>query len=316
MKMLKKQTILVTGGYGFIGSQLCNYLLQQGYHVNVLDNLNSQVHGSEPKKSFLYRSVDRRVNFICGSVNNERDWLDALQNVSVVFHMAAETGTGQSMYDINHHIKTNILGLSTLLNLISTKKISLDKIILPSSRSVYGEGKYVCDEHGVFFPEFRKDNDLKNNNFDFNCHICGKNLKPLATDEESRLKPKSIYAITKQTQEQILMQVCNAYNIKYTIFRYQNVYGPGQSLQNPYTGVLSIFSNLILLNKKITIFEDGLESRDFIYIDDVIKATVLGLKYQSNNKIYNVGSGNQTSINNLIEHIAYIFDKLVFYEIS
>ena len=272
------KNILITGGAGFIGSNLALKLLSYGYNITVLDNLSEQIHGSDPNKSLLYNSIKDKVNFILGDVCNENDWIKSIENQDVIIHLAAETGTGQSMYEVEKYVNVNVRSNAILLNCLSNKKNKIQKIIVASSRAVYGEGKYSCSEDGVVFPIQRSDYNLSKGDFNPKCPICDNNVTPMPTDEKSPLNPVSIYGITKQNQEQLISLGCKSLGISSIIYRYQNVYGPGQSLSNPYTGILSIFSTRILNNNQIEIFEDGLESRDFVYIDDVVDATFLGLK--------------------------------------
>lgn len=281
--------ILITGGAGFIGSNLALKLIKSGYIITVLDNLSPQIHSEH---SSLYKSIKGKVNFIQGDVRSKDDWEKALQNQDAVIHLAAETGTGQSMYEIEKYIDVNIRGTALLLEYLTNNKHNIKKVIIASSRAIYGEGKYVCAEHGFVYPEARVVNDLAKKDFDVKCPICLNRVELLSTDENSKIHPTSIYGITKQNQEQMVMLTCKAVGVQAVAFRYQNVYGPGQSLSNPYTGILSIFSTSIKNKNNINIFEDGLESRDFVYIDDVVDATILGLeKEEANNEVFNVGTG-------------------------
>ena len=305
------KNILITGGAGFIGSNLALRLLSYGYNITVLDNLSEKIHGSDPNKSALYNSIKDKVNFILGDVCNENDWIKSIENQDVIIHLAAETGTGQSMYEVEKYVNVNVRSNAILLDCLSNKKNKIQKIIVASSRAVYGEGKYSCSEHGVVFPIQRSDYNLSKGDFNPKCPICDDNVTPMPTDEKSPLNPVSIYGITKQNQEQLISLGCKSLGISSIIYRYQNVYGPGQTLSNPYTGILSIFSTRILNNNQIEIFEDGLESRDFVYIDDVVDATILGLKITDKiNTVFNVGSGKRTSVLNVANTLEkhYKFD--------
>jgi dTDP-L-rhamnose 4-epimerase len=292
------KNILISGGAGFIGSNLCQKLLQLGYNVTVLDNLSHQVHGYNPKKtSPLYKSINGKVNFIKGSVENRKDWMSALTNQDAVIHLAAETGTGQSMYKIKKYVSVNIGGTAMLLDILTNEKHSIKKVIVASSRAIYGEGKYFCEKDGNVYPHDRKQHDMQNSDYECKCPICNGSIRLLATDEESRIQPKSVYAITKHSQEQMVLTIGVALGIPAVAFRYQNVYGPGQSLSNPYTGILSIFSTQIKNGNNINVFEDGNESRDFVYIDDVVNATILGLRNdKANFNVFNVGSGKPIDV--------------------
>ena len=311
------KNILITGGAGFIGSNLALRLLSYGYNITVLDNLSEQIHGSDPNKSLLYNSIKDKVNFILGDVCNENDWIKSIENQDVIIHLAAETGTGQSMYEVEKYVNVNVRSNAILLNCLSNKKNKIQKIIVASSRAVYGEGKYSCSEDGVVFPIQRSDYNLSKGDFNPKCPICDNNVTPMPTDEKSPLNPVSIYGITKQNQEQLISLGCKSLGISSIIYRYQNVYGPGQSLSNPYTGILSIFSTRILNNNQIEIFEDGLESRDFVYIDDVVDATFLGLKITDKiNTVFNVGSGKRTSVLNVTKALEKHYEHDVNINIS
>ncbi len=290
------KNVLVTGGAGFIGSWLALELVKRGFAVSVLDNLSSQVHG-DGGVSPTYLSIRDRVSFVCGDVRNKDDWRKALEGVEVIFHLAAETGTGQSMYEIQRYADTNISGTANMLDILANEKHSVRKIVVSSSRAVYGEGKYECGRCGIVYPGTRRDQDLAGKDFDPRCPVCSQTVSPLPTDEDTPASPLSIYGITKQVQESMTSMVCRAIGIPFVLLRYQNVYGPGQSLSNPYTGILSIFSTLIRGNRDINIFEDGMESRDFVYVEDVVAATILAMeKEEANGEIFNVGSGSQTTV--------------------
>ena len=201
------------------------------------------------------------------------------------------------MYEINRYTNVNIMGTSNLLECILKNKLNIKKIILSSSRSVYGEGMYICKKDGIVAPKSRKINNMKKGDFEVKCPICGSEVNLIYTQEECKLSPISYYAYTKMAQEQMLEVMCPTINIPYTIFRYQNVYGAGQSLSNPYTGILSIFSKLLLKDQEINIFEDGKESRDFVHVSDVAEITCNALENSSTDYQYiNVGSGINTSV--------------------
>ena len=292
---MQYKNILITGGAGFIGSNLALKLIEKGYKVTVLDNLSPQIHTSN---SPLYNSIKDKVRFIKGTVLSYDDWKNALEEIDVVVHLAAETGTGQSMYEIEKYTDVNIKGTSIFLDILANEKHSVKKMIIASSRAIYGEGKYECSSCGIVYPNERKDEDMSKGDFTVKCPTCNANAKLLATDENSKIHPSSIYGITKQVQEQMFMVMGKTLNIPALAFRYQNVYGAGQSLSNPYTGILSIFSTRIKNGNDINIFEDGKESRDFVYIDDVVDATILGIeKDEANYEVFNVGLGLAIDVN-------------------
>ncbi|PLS36911.1 epimerase [Carnobacterium maltaromaticum] len=292
-----KKNILITGGAGFIGSSLALKLITKGYKVTVLDNLSPQIHGEDGKKSELFLKIRDKVNFVKGDVINSDDWRKALKEQDVVVHLAAETGTGQSMYEINKYIDVNIKGTSNLLDILTNEEHQVKKIVVAASRAICGEGMYECSKHGIVYPTERTDEDMKKGDFEVKCPTCHENVKLLATTEETKIHPTSIYGITKQMQEDMCMVVGKSLGIPVVSYRYQNVYGPGQSLKNPYTGIISIFSTIIKNNNGINIFEDGKESRDFVYIDDIVEATVLGIeKDEANFESFNVGTGVCTNV--------------------
>lgn len=291
------KNILITGGAGFIGSNLALALLAKGHKVTVLDNLSPQIHGDNPDEtSELYKGIKDKVTFIKGTVTSREDWEKAIHNQDVIVHFAAETGTGQSMYCIEKYTEVNILGTALLLDILANKKHEVKKVVIASSRSIYGEGKYSHPDLGIVYPKHRAEEDMLGGNFEVKYEgVAGLTL--LATDEESKIHPSSVYGITKQNQEQMIMTVCPTIGIAPVAFRYQNVYGPGQSLSNPYTGILSIFSTQIRNGNGIQIFEDGKETRDFVFIDDVVAATVLGIeKEEANGAVFNVGTGVATDV--------------------
>ena len=304
---MKYKKVLITGGAGFIGSNLSLKLIEKGYEVTVLDNLSPQIHG---EYSPLYESIKNKVNFIKGTVLSHDDWKKALDGVDVVVHLAAETGTGQSMYEIEKYTDVNIKGTSIFLDILANEKHSVKKMIVASSRSIYGEGKYDCPKCGIVYPNERKDEDMKNGDFSVKCPHCGANAKLMPTDEESKIHPSSIYGITKQVQEQMFLVMGKSLNIPAVAFRYQNVYGAGQSLSNPYTGILSIFSTRIKNGNDINIFEDGKESRDFVYVDDVVEATILGIeKDEANYEVFNVGLGEAIDVNTVASTLTRAYDS-------
>jgi dTDP-L-rhamnose 4-epimerase len=306
------KNILITGGAGFIGTRLALQLIEKGHKITVLDNLSPQIHGSA-ETSVLYQEIKDKVNFILGDVQNKSDWELAMIDQQVIVHLAAETGTGQSMYQIERYSNVNVTGTSILLDLLTNTKHKIEKVIVASSRAIYGEGKYYSPSlNQSVYPLGRTEEDMLKGDFEVKCPFTGENAIMEKTDEASRIQPNSIYGLTKYYQEQSIMITCQALGIPSVAFRYQNVYGPGQSLNNPYTGILSIFSTRILGGKDINIFEDGTESRDFVYIDDVVNATILGLeKEEANYQSFNVGTGIQTSVMEVAEELMSNYNKEV-----
>jgi len=292
------KNILITGGAGFIGSKLALKLIDRGYNVTILDNLSPQIHGNDPAKtSPLYQSVKDKVKFIIGTVTSRQHLREAIAGQNILVHFAAETGTGQSMYEIHRYADVNISGTALMLDLLANEPHQVNRIVVASSRAIYGEGKYRKDDGQIVYPRHRTSDYLDKGDFEIKYEGCTQPLTLLATDEESKIHPSSVYGITKQNQEQMVMTVCPTIGISPVAFRYQNVYGPGQSLKNPYTGILSIFSTQIRNNNPINIFEDGKESRDFVFIDDVVDATILGIESEAaKNQVFNVGTGAATDV--------------------
>ena len=292
------KNILVTGGAGFIGSNLALKLVDKGYRVTVFDNLSEQIHGEHPEEtSPLYRSILGKVKFIKGSVTNKADWRKALYDQDAIIHLAAETGTGQSMYEIEKYVSVNIGGTALMLDILTNVPNHVKRVLVAESRAVYGEGRYWSENRRSYvYPEAREAIDMQHGEFEIydDDHF---KLKLVSTTEDSLIHPTSIYGVTKQVQGQLVHMVCSAIGIDSISFRYQNVYGPGQSLSNPYTGILSIFSTQIKNHHGLNIFEDGKETRDFVYIDDVVDATILGLEiFTVSRHVFNIGTGVATDV--------------------
>ena len=308
--------VLVTGGAGFIGSHLVKKLYQLGHNITVVDNLSEQIHTSNPEISPLYLSIKDKVKFIRGSVNDLDIMIKALRNQNIIFHLAAETGTGQSMYEVDKYVSTNIGATSQILDFLGQESHECSRFIIASSRSIYGEGKYEDKDGSSCYPPHRSLKSLENGIFEIT-NTDGSPMKLLPTSEDSMIHPSSVYGITKQVQEQLVMTVCPLLEIEPVALRFQNVFGPGQSLTNPYTGILSIFSNLIMNGQEINIFEDGLESRDFVYIDDVVNSLILAAESsKAAGGIFNVGSGVPTTVKTVAESLIKLFDKDIPIKVS
>lgn len=296
--------VLITGGAGFIGSSLALKLLSKNYKVTVLDNLSPQIHGENPSGSYTLNLIKDKLDFIEGDVTSPEDWDSALDGVNVVVHLAAETGTGQSMYNVEKYVDTNVNGTAILLDkLVNNKSLMVDRLVVASSRAIYGEGKYECVNHGVVYPEARQEMHMSRGDFEAKCPICDETVKMLKTDEGSMSHPTSVYGYTKKVQEELSILVGESTAIPVVAFRFQNVYGPGQSLKNPYTGILSIFSTQIKNGSDINIFEDGKEARDFVYIDDVVDAIILGIESKEVG-VFNVGSDELTDVETVAKTLA------------
>jgi dTDP-L-rhamnose 4-epimerase len=290
--------ILITGGAGFIGSALAIALVKRRDEVTVLDNLSPQIHGEDPTTSALLQKLPSSVKLVKGDVRNKEDWARVLPGQEIIVHLAAETGTGQSMYEINRYVDVNVRGTALFLDMLAKKEAdssSVRRMVVASSRAIYGEGKYK-GRNGFVYPGVRLLADLQNGIFDPRDPETGEIVTAVPTDENSLIHPSSIYGITKQVQEQLVLTAGGSLGISAVGLRYQNVYGPGQSLKNPYTGILSIFSTLLLQGKNINIFEDGKETRDFVYIDDVVAATIAAIDTDTSGSAYNIGTGEATEV--------------------
>ncbi|GAM08240.1 dTDP-L-rhamnose 4-epimerase [Geobacter sp. OR-1] len=306
--------VLITGGAGFIGTHLTRKLLMEQCTVTLLDNFSPQVHG---QCNNLQAEIAGRVRLIRGDVRDKLLVSDALKGQDVVVHLAAETGTGQSMYEIGRYTEVNLDGTAVLFDCLVNGSYSVGKVVVASSRAIYGEGKYSCSEHGPVFPGPRIIEDLANGQFEPRCHLCRHPITALPTDESAPYAPSSYYGLTKQFQEQMVLMFSQSLGISGYALRYQNVYGPGQSLLNPYTGILAIFSNLARTGKPIRIFEDGLESRDFVFIDDVVEATWRCIRPENKAvTAVNVGSGLQTTVLDVAHEIVEFFSSSSKIEIT
>ena len=302
--------VLITGGAGFIGTHLVQRLLNEEQEVTILDNFSPQIHGGVRT---LPKDLQNHVQVIVGDVRNRAVFQGALDGQEVVVHLAAETGTGQSMYEVEHYTSVNLTGTAVLMDyLVNSPHCKIQKIVSASSRAIYGEGKYHCPVHGNVYPKARLEADMKAGQFEPVCPVCGEPCKALPTDEGSRLSPSSYYGLTKQAQEQMTLLFGRTCGLSAFALRYQNVYGPGQSLRNPYTGILAIFSNQARAGQPIYVFEDGMESRDFVYIDDVVEATWRCIRPETVGvDALNVGSGVRTTVREVVREIVEFFRQQV-----
>lgn len=286
--------ILVTGGAGFIGSWLVDSLIAAGHEVIVIDNLSPQIHGALPQPNAPWLK-NKSIEFIRADVRNQNIMDNALSRVEAVVHLAAETGTGQSMYQIAHYYDVNQQATAALFEAIGTRHRHIRRVILSSSRSIYGEGAYRLGDK-LFVPAPRDTSRMKSGDFE-PCGPCGEALELVATPEDVTPRPASVYAATKLANETLGNIFAEAYGTSVIALRFQNVYGERQSLRNPYTGILSIFSNRMRQGLPINIFEDGRESRDFVHVSDVVRAICLSLESPLEGfAAVNIGSGHQTTV--------------------
>jgi len=298
--------ILVTGGAGFIGSHIVDRLVENGHDVVILDNLERQVHGDKAPEW-----LNPKAKFICGDVRNYDTFKSALEGVDVIFHQAARVGMLQSQYEIKEYCDTNIMGTSNMLDIILRhENNNVEKIIVASSMSIYGEGLYYCRFCDVYSePDLRSNKQLKKKQWDIKCS-CGNYLEPVPTPEWKKSNCVSIYALTKKVQEDLCLNFSKTYGVPSVILRYFNIRGVRQSLSNPYTGVCSIFVSRIKKRKPPMIYEDGMQSRDFCAVEDVAEANILAMKYNSaNNEIFNVGSGTKMTILQIAETLLDILNS-------
>lgn len=296
--------ILVTGGAGFIGSHLVDALVKEGRDVVVLDNYDKQVHqGKRPKY------LNKNAAYIEGDVRDGRTLKKAFANVDTVFHFAAKVGVGQSMYEIREYVDANTLGTAHFWEYIVNNKIS-PRVVVASSMSIYGEGAYSCSACGQVSPYLRSEEQLKKRIWELPCPGCGATVAALPTREDKRLLSTSVYAITKKDQEELSLTIGMSYKIPTVALRFFNVYGPRQSLSNPYTGACAIFSSRIKNDQPPLIFEDGLQTRDFIDVRDIVQACVLAMNdARTDYGAFNVGTGRAITIREVAETLIGLYGK-------
>ena len=294
--MSTRPMVLITGGLGFIGQVTAGVLLSAGYRVALADNLSAQIHGAIPHLEL--GSLDSSdVSIHRTDVMDTKAMGLLLAEADYLVHLAAETGTAQSMYEIAHYNAVNSQGTAAILDWMANHPHGIKKVILSSSRSIYGEGAFRCAACGIVTPHSRTPEMLAAHHWEPVCPFCGAELELVATPETSLPNPASIYAATKLAQEDLVKIACRSMGVPYTVLRFQNVYGPGQSLNNPYTGILSIFSTRIRRGLLLPIFEDGLESRDFVHVTDIAQAIGLCLgSANADGRIFNVGAGRPTTV--------------------
>jgi dTDP-L-rhamnose 4-epimerase len=309
---MKIKKVLVTGGAGFIGSHLVDALIERGHSVRVLDALVDQVHQNQRSEH-----LDPRAEFLHGDVCDGELLRRALEDVQIVFHQAAEVGVGQSMYEPLRYMRANTLGTTMLLEEISKNRTAVKKVIVASSMSIYGEGEYECLKCGRVAPRLRTIEQLRDKQWEIPCPQCGGGLKPIPTTEEKPLYPTSVYAISKQDQEQLCLVMGRAYGIPTVALRYFNVYGARQALSNPYTGLCAIFSSRLLNNKNPLVFEDGEQSRDFVHVSDILKANLLAMeRTDADYEALNIGTGVPTTVNEIGAMLAEGLRKNITAEIT
>jgi dTDP-L-rhamnose 4-epimerase len=298
-QFMTTNNILVTGGAGFIGSHLVDALIERGHRVRILDSIVEQVHGGE-----VPGHLNKNAEFIRADVCDAEAVAKALDGIEIVYHEAAEVGVGQSMYEIVRYVKANDLGTAVVLEEMIKRKDQFKKLIVASSMSIYGEGTYRNSKTGeTVYPQLRSDEQLAAHEWDLRDGDAV--LEPIGTTEEKPLFPTSVYAVSKQDQEQYCLAVGRAYKIPTVAFRYFNVYGTRQALSNPYTGVCAIFSSRLMNDQAPMIFEDGEQSRDFLHVSDIVQANLLALETDKGDyQAMNIGTGRATSVKEISQLLA------------
>ncbi len=305
MTAMRSKTILITGGAGFVGSHLADGLLQAGHSVRVLDNLTPQVHG---RKLPTYLSPE--VEFVYGDVRDRAAVQQAIEGVDAIYHFAATVGVGQSMYEIQRYMDVNTMGTAQLLQVLLDTKQPVQKLIVASSMSIYGEGSYTCAQCGPVAPPIRGNAQLRAGVWDPKCAVCAGPLTPRPTAEDKPSEVTSVYALSKRDQEELCLTYGRVYDLPVVALRFFNIYGTRQALSNPYTGVAAIFASRLLNNQAPLVFEDGEQQRDFVNIHDIVRANMLALEHdEANGHVINIGSGQPISISRVAELLSTSLGK-------
>lgn len=295
--------ILVTGGAGFIGSHTVDALLSKGHRVRILDNLQPRVH---PKGLPTY--IPREAEFMKGDVRVRADWEKALRGIEVVYHLAAYQ---DYMPDFSTFFHVNAVAPALLLELIVANGFPVRKIIFASSQAAYGEGKHTCDEHGDFIPSPRPLEQLKRGEWEIRCPVCAREASWRPTDE-SAVSPHTSYAISKYTSELTFINLGRRHGIPAVGLRYSITHGPRNSFYNAYSGICRIFSQRLMHDQQPVVFEDGMQKRDYINVDDVVRANLLVLDDPlADGEIFNVGGGRAVSVLEFAHRLAGAFGKSV-----
>lgn len=298
------QRVLVTGGAGFVGSHTVDVLVEHGYFVRVYDNLDPQVHSQIESRGWP-DCANPAAEYIRGDVRDGDMLRQALDRIDAVIHLAAAVGVGQSMYRVHHYVDVNSLGAATLLDILANERHRVKRLVVASSMSLYGEGAYRCQVCGDVFPLLRAESQLQAREWEVHCPRCDRFVGPMPTPESKALHPTSIYAITKRDHEEMFMAFGRAYGIPTVALRYFNIYGPRQALSNPYTGVIAIFAARMLAGNPPLIYEDGLQSRDFVHVRDIAQANLLALERpEANFGIFNAGTGRPTTVLDIANTLA------------
>ena len=292
--------ILITGGAGFVGSHLADALLKRGHEVRVFDSLTPQVH-----QSGLPDYLAGEVNFVEGDLRDFDAVRDAIRDIDVIFHFGAAVGVGQSMYEIAHYMGANTMGTANLLQAVLDAELKIEKIVVASSMSIYGEGKYLCGQCGEVAPSERTQEQLKQKRWEPVCPRCGQELAPVPTDESKPLQCSSYYALSKKDQEEMVLLFGRTYGLPAVALRFFNIYGTRQALSNPYTGVAAIFASRLLNDRAPLVFEDGRQMRDFVSVHDVVQANLLAMEKSSADGLaLNVASGEPVNVREVASTLA------------
>jgi len=304
--------VLITGGAGFVGSHLADSLLAEGHTVRIFDNLTAQVH-PHGRPDYLTEEIE----LVSGDMRDLDAVSGALSGIDTVIHNAAAVGVGQSMYEISHYMGANTQGTANLLQAILDTKAEVRKLIVASSMSIYGEGKYLCGNCGEAAPPPRPMEQLKLKRWETLCPACGRELTPIATDESKPLQCTSIYALSKKDQEEMTLLFGRTYGIPVVALRYFNIYGTRQALSNPYTGVAAIFASRLLNRRAPMIFEDGRQMRDFVCVHDVVQANLLAMKRRdADGMALNIGSGSPITIAGVADSLTECLGQSVPAEVT
>ena len=306
------KTCLVTGGAGFIGSFLVDALIRRGHAVRIYDNLEPQVHPDGKMPDYL----NTEAEFIQADIRDYDRLKNAMKGVDVLFHQAAMVGVGQSQYQVKRYVDVNIGGTANVLDILANARAQVSKIVVAASMSSYGEGQYECEECGVVTPALRSEEQMAEQEWELLCPVCRETVEPMPTSEEKKLECHSIYAITKKTQEEMVLNIGATYGIPAVALRYFNVYGPRQSLSNPYTGVAAIFLSRIKHAQAPVVFEDGLQTRDFVSVHDIVQANILAMEDEPLSGYFNIGTGQPRTIRAIADTLAGLYGQNIAPDIT